>query len=450
MDGGCDSAPSMSLESGLAASTSTPSSNTVSCSVPQGTAHIITRRLGVDRIELEDRINSEHTTSVGLLPHVPNPTSHCIGSGVQCAFSVNDNLDVQTRDLSSINWISPDIQATFDWFDATGDLYNNISSWDTGFPFNIEQPSSVDLCESTAPTRAPLSQCSPAWPFQDQNQTNPISSASPVTSSYSPQSSNLYYVDGGGARAPFNGATQHGSPMTQSDNSIYQQDNPLRRDHQSICEFKEVPSASYDALIIGVQAVLHHIEARGLPTHVQVSKWTQVYFDRFHPTFSFIRRSTVMDASSNWLILLAVVTTGACICETSEASEYRHYLTDLLRVVINQRLDDAATMMQEDPTLTFAAADSETSTFSVELLQGVLLNMVCMLHSGRAALISQAKSNRLWLVDACRNMRLLSDQTATCTTRDSRMQHPDWYERQTMVRTGYMIWVRPKHHAQNP
>jgi hypothetical protein len=74
------------------------------------------------------------------------------------------------------------------------------------------------------------------------------------------------------------------------------------------------------------------------------------------------------------------------------------------------------------------------------------LNIACMLHSGKKALVECALVERHYLVEACHSLRLLvqprkSYDPRTATDLDHNSFLHDWQTKESKIRTGMMIWV---------
>ena len=83
---------------------------------------------------------------------------------------------------------------------------------------------------------------------------------------------------------------------------------------------------------------------------------------------------------------------------------------------------------------------------SIPVLQAGILNIACMLHSGRKALVERALVERHYLVEACHSLQLLVQSKRpynfkTTTNSDHDDLLVEWQMRESKIRSGMMIWV---------
>ncbi|CAN9318174.1 unnamed protein product [Alternaria alternata] len=305
--------------------------------------------------------------------------------------------------LSDINWLSPgpiDLDA----------LLTNIGENAHG---NAEQWScSIATTTPSAPA-IPTVQPSPHLNTTDFNTEN---TPREVTLERSASvSENRYYVDGTGARAPFGGKGQH-SICSEGTVDLEEEEanvaiTPVQTSNRSsLC-----PLAAYQSLIEGIatesRKSLIEVNPSSLPTHEQVAVSVRQYFECFHPIFPFLRRSSfALDASKSWLLLLAVSVVGSRYLQLSQHARLSEQLFDLLGAILTRckyGIELQVALGDKDVDYVPSCPAQFDTIPSIPVLQAGILNIACMLHSGRKALVERALVERHYLVEACHSLQLL-------------------------------------------
>ncbi|CAN9221282.1 unnamed protein product [Alternaria alternata] len=288
--------------------------------------------------------------------------------------------------LSDINWLSPgpiDLDA----------LLTNIGENAHG---NAEQWScSIATTTPSAPA-IPTVQPSPHLNTTDFNTEN---TPREVTLERSASvSENRYYVDGTGARAPFGGKGQH-SICSEETIDLEEEETsvtitPVQTSNRSsLC-----PLTAYQSLIEGIatesRKSLIEVNPSSLPTHEQVAVSVRQYFECFHPIFPFLRRSSfALDASKSWLLLLAVSVVGSRYLQLSQHARLSEQLFDLLGAILTRckyGIELQVALGDKDVDYVPSCPAQFDTIPSIPVLQAGILNIACMLHSGRKALVERA------------------------------------------------------------
>lgn len=344
--------------------------------------------------------------------------------------------------LSDINWLSPgpiDLDA----------LLANIGENAHG---NAEQWScSIATTTPSAPA-IPTVQPSPHLNTTDFNTEN---TPREVTLERSASvSENRYYVDGTGARAPFGGKGQH-SICSEGTVDLEEEEanvaiTPVQTSNRSsLC-----PLAAYQSLIEGIatesRKSLIEVNPSSLPTHEQVAVSVRQYFECFHPIFPFLRRSSfALDASKSWLLLLAVSVVGSRYLQLSQHARLSEQLFDLLGAILTRckyGIELQVALGDKDVDYVPSCPAQFDTIPSIPVLQAGILNIACMLHSGRKALVERALVERHYLVEACHSLQLLVQSKRpynfkTTTNSDHDDLLVEWQMRESKIRSGMMIWV---------
>lgn len=282
--------------------------------------------------------------------------------------------------LSDINWLSPQYHNTLhlDDFLAPPFVDYNLST--------LAGPSAVantDHAVNISPSSPPHTVVADA---------SNLSATSDSDGSML-SSENRYYVDGSGARAPF---PRH-PPKT------YSQD--------VLC-----PPMAYETLLHALrsedQANSMGLELAGLPTIEQVRLFVSKYFDNFHPNFPFLRRpSFAGEASSSWILLAAVAMTGSRFCHSVQDKTATYALSQVLGHALKRcSYGLALGSFHADEELEYSIGDVPENTTEppLHILRAGVLNIACMLYSGKQAMFERGLMERHFLVEACRKFGFLS------------------------------------------
>jgi len=377
-----------------------------------------------------------------------------IGHSSVNAWAWNSNIDnnllasdpfgMPGLSLSDVNWLSPQYSGPID-LDALlanfgGQANGTVEQWTCSIaPTTPSIPAITTTSHSSDPHRIIAD--------IDQHSKDTASVISTSTSE------NRYYVDGAGARAPFGGRSQH---SICSEETIDLQDAEANDASESLDTSDEdrlCPPAAYQSLLEGIAAESRDspvdMSASNFPAYEQVVIFVRQYFDHFHPVFPFLRRSSfAQDASRSWLLLIAVSIIGSKYSRLLQHSQTSESLFGLLSTILTRSkygLDPQGSAGNEDVDY-----NPSSSRFvahpDLRILQAGILNIACMLHSGKKILVERAHVERHFLVEGCHRLRLLvqTNKSYDLTRTADPEQNPDfreWLSREAMVRTGMMVWV---------
>ena len=260
--------------------------------------------------------------------------------------------------------------------------------------------------------------------------------------------SSKYYTAGAGVRAPFHGNSHE--RLSKADVPALSELplGALSAEALSATPGHDmVSSGGYNELLQNVRAECeaHCLDAdlACFPSPRHIAVFAKLYFDKFHPIFPFISKDSVSGMPHQWILLLAVATVGARYSGRQSSSSKR-FLVRLLRVIVHHRWH----LIQHDedgrPSSLGATEGEAAINERVAFLQAAVLNCICMFHSGKAGLMRQAAFQRSYLVETGNMLDLFCPP-------GSRLQSPLqmdestalrlWSRAQSMIRTGFMIWV---------
>lgn len=370
-------------------------------------------------------------------------------------FPINDDVVMYDFELqnpaNSINWVSPSSDIWGDWDfrftsmahpefaqsfapvlsgQAIGNINTEIAE-DSG-PLHmaasnphsgtITQSPRVETPHSTQPSRTPGAS-SMSVSFEDG-----------LTPSPRP------YVDSIGAR----GTLQ--KVQKKRTNSVLDLDNPKRRHHQPP---RNLASASgeiphfiswisqdlYNEMLTNIQVVGgehdNQISLSAIPSLTMMNKLCQLYFNHFHPSFPFIRKSPFVLGDGMWLLVIAVVAVGAQYALTPEVAPLKEPLAAILRRGV-------ATLVHppnhiERSATTFSSSHASQGEI-VTVVQARILDVLLLVHSGNAVTMERGLSEYNSLLVTNRRMHLLWPAHLV-------EQSTDRLYTESRIRTGYMIWV---------
>jgi len=264
-----------------------------------------------------------------------------------------------------------------------------------------------------------------------------------------------YYVDGTGSRAPFGGKTQDPTCSSEPAQRHEAEANMPTTPHEMLDAISLCPSEAYQSLLHGItteaRTALIEIEPSDLPTHMHVSICVRRYFEKFHPIFPFLRRPSFShDASNSWHLLLAVAVVGSRYMYHSQHSQLNASLPRLLSIVLTSQKYGLMSLdvvdEEEFVHIPGCTTVSKRTCPTLSLLQAGVLNIICLLHSGKKALVERAFVERHYLVEACQSMGLLANTTRfgsldNLTKSGHEHMVGAWLAQEAKIRTGMMIWV---------
>ncbi|OAA65550.1 Transcription factor [Niveomyces insectorum RCEF 264] len=394
-------------------------------------------------------------------------------------FDLGSSSDRRVASLLSTNWMSPPYETTMDWSrllepyvndpaqsfflgPAEPDTTDGNMNWPTEpSPASDMQLVGVGLepahLQSVAVAHA--SELAPPSP-PDRPRSSSLRESEPVARPSTESASTIgrFYVDGGGARAPFNGHRHALHARPAGGLSAASQTSPFYEAPSRSSTAGPVASTShlvteraYANMVCCLQgevpppphprpdSELLALDITDLPLLEAFRTYATAYFDKFHPAFSFLRRrSFASEAASHWILLLAVATVGATYADAPpDARRHRSLLRSLLGRVLDHRMNRRC---EEEPGGRWVPPltdnNGRTCFDDLPTLQATILHVICLMHSGETALMRRAFLERHRLAEACDAMHLLSREPAAQGKRAD-----DWLTREARRRTGMMIWL---------
>ncbi|PVI04243.1 hypothetical protein DM02DRAFT_519122 [Periconia macrospinosa] len=345
--------------------------------------------------------------------------------------------------LSSVNWMSPQYELAVDW--------NALLS---GYAPNNGTQQGIENDRGGLLEEGGDQQTGPDHQMQQQMQTEVDlgPSRSTVGSAISSNSTEgRYYVDGSGARAPFGGRSHNRDSI-----------GGIEPPHENVSsDTFSLPSLGYpepdllcsavaydnliQTLVAETQLQALHIDNASLPSRAQIQLYVRQYFKNFHPIFPFLRKSSFADdAQMESLLLLAVSVVGARYTRRLQGIEPGEMLFRLLNTILRRRrygygfyCDDGVDNSSFVPGQRMEKPHSP----SLQMLQAGILNVACMMHSDKKALVESAFVERHYLVEACHSMELISQDPERSSTQQHGQEFmKNWILRESQIRTGMMIW----------
>ena len=365
---------------------------------------------------------------------------------------------------SNINWLS-DSQYLSMWESQLSIIPDGLGSMPFTFPSGITRSNSYapgpstdcgDISETNIAKVAPIPDHTPS----SVATTSPLhSQAGSIRSSNASKSTDgALYVEGTMARAPFRGKLlgrhmeqRRGSTMTEAA-SINGAQDLIDEDGQMISASVHVSEDLYSTLVMSAG---EHIENHGLnstatliPPLGHIRCFVRLYYENFHDTYPFLRKSaSIWQDTGNWLLLLAVSTIGAKYLGGTWSTS----MSKLLETILEHKLDVMSRGSNQNSRDTWIpGALKSQPQLDLTILQAMILNLIHRIHSGQKNLIERALSQRSILVEECRRMRLLSrtpPQIDIGTVNDTSFIAA-WLKAQSELRTGLMLWVSD--HTRQP
>ncbi|KAF4453114.1 hypothetical protein FALBO_16052 [Fusarium albosuccineum] len=369
---------------------------------------------------------------------------------------LNTGIGEPLMGLSTMNWLSPQYQDTVIWDNQLAGVPFELGSMAFAFAPDVVDP---NLASGWQLDRGPNPSAVLPGPVLSDNHevaveecTIPAPSTSIPESSTSRSSEGTLYVEGAAARAPFRGRRSHKYSNTDALSTSSPVDGP-----EHLMEISTSPNAemvddhshtfvselAYNTLCQKVrdEAHLHssNLDLTCIPPLGYVRCFIRLYYRNFHPTYPFLRRDIpILPQPDSWVVLLALSAIGAKYL----GGPWPLSISTLLDKILNIRL--AATQYgNTDAWVPGHVHDSQTE-LSLTTVQAMILNLICMLHSGLKNMVENSLNQRHHLVDQCRRMNLLSHltpRTNSATADEADVNLEDWAAEQAEIRTGYMIWL---------
>ncbi|KAG6008999.1 hypothetical protein E4U43_000074 [Claviceps pusilla] len=339
-----------------------------------------------------------------------------------------NSVDVNTGFLLQLNTVLPLENTAFVGEVAQGQSQSQSQGQGSSASFQSTHRSSASNLQATIARN-------------DKHQPGPCAEPRDSDQSAASRGSNTYYVDGCGARAPFNRAFGQGRlESIKSRASSYCSSPPnfglpnreiLHPSDDSIFAFEplQVSEGYYNFM---VQAARNECHGRSLPVDwslfpslSQTRELVQLYADKFHPVFAFLVNLTFSSqADDNWILLIAIATYAATYTPGLTGSRQVRFLQDLLRSLLTLwRDEDVQAGLQTQWTPSFMEASCQHSEYDVHVT-----------HRG-PFLMRRVFIERFHLVEACQRRQLIARAVAASGDASS-IRHRD-AER----RAGMMIWL---------
>jgi hypothetical protein len=262
-------------------------------------------------------------------------------------------------------------------------------------------------------------------------------------------SEGVYYVEGSAGRAPFQGRSSWRARMTSRwsiGNASAEQGVP---DSESSIRSRGhyVSETIYQSCRERLEAESNHfglgIDMDSIPQLGEMQDLVNLYFDGFHPSYPFLRKSqSIFVKSSCWILLLAVAATGSRYSPEARHHKLGESLVDMVDQLVSMRLQNPV-LAGSDPTWKPCAGSDEGSLDTVTL-QAALLNSISLLHCGKEHGVRRALRRRFYFFEAyhalkqATSIKRRSSQLREGTEEDT-FQH--WVDTESLIRTSWMIWV---------
>ncbi|KAH7131311.1 hypothetical protein EDB81DRAFT_950633 [Dactylonectria macrodidyma] len=380
----------------------------------------------------------------------------------RASFAQESTFEGEALGISTLNWLSPQYQHIPDWDNQLAAMsYGDTGNADMGFyfPFNSVQPVQDSMQpDPTGDTRL----LNPEALFSTQTLRSCLAEgeqtiASPETDSSRSVSSKMtegrLYVDGDDTRAPFRGLLTHRHAITgaTSDNGAVEATMNENRatsgpsskgSGASIAEL--VPDYAYQYMLQKIHSDIQTLSMSSslteVPPLVHIRVFVRQYFENFHPTYPFLRKSpNLFEKPDSWVLLLAVSALGASYSREAPAVISRGRILRLLKDHAMFRIQNPVDSGQ---LWTPTGLEPATEYHDLLSLQAGILALVCMAHSGDSEMIKWAIENRHHFMQQFKAEHYLPelDRQPDPTT-ESEGQASRWLETESQIRTKMMLWL---------
>ncbi|KAF5978316.1 transcription factor ZMS1 [Fusarium coicis] len=395
--------------------------------------------------------------SIAVAPQPMNPILQIDDMG---SFQEVPNL---TTAIPNINWLSDNQFASL-WENQLPIIPEGLGSMAYTFPSELigsnsvsswvpEQPLDVNM-SITGPMETPAIELDETY-YPKVVESPYDGHASSINGSNASSSSNgALYVDGTAARAPFRGQllpqqTNLQSTRPEQDPRLPEADEPdysylksLVASMRESSDSTSVPEALYSKLSSVIQNEIGIDSSLDLDVQIppleNIRAFVLIYYQCFHPTYPFLQKnSSVWQISDNWILLLAVATTGARYA----GSRWSSVMSELLDKCLRHRVDSIIKENTGSAKGIWVPGNFQShGRMDLQTLQASILNIISRIHSGQEVVMDWALHQRLALVEECRKMDLLSQTSPQTTDTPGDVAVTAWMQTQSKLRTGLMIW----------
>ncbi|KAG5980827.1 hypothetical protein E4U55_003581 [Claviceps digitariae] len=399
-----------------------------------------------------DRLRSSSMISGSSCQKSLDPDPYCPNKAPDTQYatpvSIPSYYNERAIQVSSTNWISSarygtshfgpqwlpldlnsvDINASFPL------LFNAVHpSENTAFVGQMDQSQNQSQGQGSSATFLPthvssVSSLQAVTAKNDKNQPSSSAGSRDTDQTAATQGSNTYYVDGGGARAPFNRAfgqgrlesikLRAGSYHSSPPNFGLPNREILHPSNDSILAFEplQVSEGYYNFMVQAARDECHgrslQVDWSSFPSLSQTRELVQLYADKFHPVFAFLANLTFSSqADDNWILLIAITTYAATYTPGLTGSRQVQLLQDLLRSLLTLWRDEdvqAGLQTQWAPSSMEASCGQFEARYRLSILQASILNLMCMLRTGDHSLMQRVFIERFYLVEACQRRQLIA------------------------------------------
>ncbi|KAK2804987.1 hypothetical protein FQN51_001081 [Onygenales sp. PD_10] len=369
---------------------------------------------------------------------------------------IEPDLGEWAQNMPSVNWLSPQPTDTlfpegeFHWLSFPNMNVDTIGLGlaGNGLEFGCERPYYAPVPD--APNLEPVHTTHPGAVGSQPTASEPVPSESGGSGAGSLESrppEGTYYVEGSVGRAPFLGrlsGRQNRGPPWRTDPAASAEDQTPASQEAFISE------STYDNLL---RSILAECDARGIGLDIanmasrsEMQKLVQFYFDGFHGTYPFLRKTHYQFAGSeSWLLLLAVAAIGSRYAPTARYHRMGYFLASVVDRVLGSRGDEPLPDGDELPWWTPVTDAQEASELDLLMLQAKVLNCLFLLHCGKRESTRRALVQRYSLIETCNRLKLLSiaDSSPVGPTEGTGPEDvvQQWLNRESRIRTGWMIWL---------
>ncbi|KAM0154533.1 hypothetical protein ACHAPG_006484 [Botrytis cinerea] len=347
--------------------------------------------------------------------------------------------------VSSINWLPYDWAPDYQLDDDTVRMIDDGADLNGSSPINVPGESMRRPTYSTNTTIFTPSPQTQAQLHMDNSPNPTISSEGASTSPHSltTQSTGRYYVDGHGSRLPrirkapsetANSCPSISHASVDGLNGRFAFPVDDTNDHSS--DYRQLPHEIYSIIqdafektCIENSPYFTPFQYTRFPSVHKLSRFIAHYVDSFHQTLPFTHLPSFNISTSHWLFLLAMAAVGSHYHGNGNYAKPMH---EFLRRAIMS-----------------VSNDGDSRCAKVMMIQIKLLNCVGMMYCGSDELSQAAKSYHRDLNDFCCSEwktlnqipRTAVSQTSSNDTEQANREWKEWYDAESIRRTGYCIWL---------